>query len=62
MSEDWADYDTGLFCRHWGDPVDCDRLCARCGHGCVVHSVTDQGTYCTEADCDYESWVEDDDH
>jgi len=34
--DDWADYDTGPFCTHWGDE-DCDEPC-RCGHKCRDHA------------------------
>ena len=32
-SEEW---DSGPFCQHWGDPSDCEILCA-CGHKCCEH-------------------------
>ncbi len=32
MSEDdWEDYETGPFCRHWLHPSDCDAHCPKCG-------------------------------
>ena len=31
------EYDTGPFCRHYGDPTYCDHLCGRCGHKCSEH-------------------------
>ena len=33
--DDWAD--SGPFCRHWSDPIDCEIECARCGHACSSH-------------------------
>lgn len=36
--DDWADYESGPYCRHWSDPTDCDELCDTCGHRCSEHS------------------------
>lgn len=36
MDDDAPDHDSGPFCRHWGDPYDCERLCT-CGHACRRH-------------------------
>jgi hypothetical protein len=47
--EDWSNYETGPFCRHWGDPSDCDRKCV-CGHTCVEHDFAEPGA-CMECDC-----------
>ena len=27
MTDDQCDYESGPFCRHWGDPSDCDVEC-----------------------------------
>jgi len=35
--DDRSDYDSGPFCRHWGDPSDCDEVCLTCGHKCCEH-------------------------
>ena len=37
----WENYETGPFCRHWGDPSDCDEICDNCGHACHKHSKWD---------------------
>lgn len=50
MSDDWADYESGPFCRHWSDPTDCEIVCARCGHRCVNHPL-DLDLGCHECDC-----------
>lgn len=34
---DWSGYESGPFCKHWGDPSDCEEVCARCGHPCCAH-------------------------
>jgi len=36
-----AEYDSGPFCRHWGDPGDCEEACAACGHPCRQHPYDD---------------------
>ncbi len=55
-----TDYDSGPFCRHWSDPIDCAELCAKCGHSCAKHSYGDGDTDCFEDDCDCQEWVETD--
>jgi hypothetical protein len=38
MTEDsWDNYESGPFCQHWGDPVDCDTVCMCCTHQCHEH-------------------------
>lgn len=56
---DWGDYQSGPFCRHWGDPIDCDEACARngCGHRCGAHDAAEGLTGCHECEC--EGWMED---
>lgn len=44
--------DSGPFCRHWGDPVDCDEKCT-CGHTCGQHSYGDS---CDVPDCTCDTW------
>lgn len=58
VSDDWSDYETGPFCRHWGDPADCDIPCGECEHRCTQHGATDGLSGCLEADCSCEAWVE----
>jgi hypothetical protein len=45
----WDNYESGPFCRHWGDPSDCDELCLTCNHRCVDHGFSD--SECNECDC-----------
>jgi hypothetical protein len=47
-AEDW---NSGPFCRHWGDPSDCNEKCAACGHWCSAHSQSDTLQDCRECDC-----------
>ncbi len=49
------DYESGPFCRHWGDPADCDEPCARCGHRCSDHPYDG---CCDEDDCSCPDFVE----
>lgn len=44
--------DSGPFCRHWSDPFDCEKVCARCGHLCGQHGESG----CREEDCECEQW------
>lgn len=34
---DGNEWDSGPYCRHWGDPSDCGSECATCGHQCCQH-------------------------
>lgn len=36
--EDWEDYESGPYCRHWNITYECDDRCATCGHLCIAHS------------------------
>lgn len=36
---DYADFDSGPYCRHWRDPLDCEDRCLRCGHRCYMHEI-----------------------
>jgi hypothetical protein len=49
MSDDEIDveYQSGPYCRHWGDPVDCEETCVDCGHRCGVHP----SDGCSRCDC-----------
>lgn len=49
MEDEFEDYDSGPFCRHWGDPSDCEEVCAACDHSCPQHSYYDDE--CNECDC-----------
>ena len=53
---DWADYDSGPFCRHWGDPSDCEEKCGSCGHGCAWHWY--DGNACHNLFCICTSWID----
>lgn len=52
MSDEWDD-ESGPFCRHWGDPSDCEEKCWWCGHRCNQHWGTDE---CDEDGCDCQQW------
>ena len=43
------DCDSGPFCRHWGDPSDCNEKC-KCGHKCCQHDYIDND--CCICDCE----------
>lgn len=59
--DDWTDYESGPFCRHYGDPNDCDEVCATCGHRCTQHRFGDwDTTECTEDGCECEEWKDSD--
>ena len=62
MCEEDEYWESGPFCRHWGDPSDCDERCATCGHLCRWHSYGDGKTDCFEDedddDCECTEWVE----
>ncbi len=50
-TEDWADYESGPFCRHYGDPSDCSEKCAVCGHECHEHHLS-----CDHEGCACPAW------
>ena len=52
----WEDYESGPFCRHWGDPSDCDNECATCHHYCYQHGQSEGDFACNECEC--EKWAE----
>lgn len=49
-AEDSGEWNTGPFCRHWGDPADCDILCT-CKHPCKIHDLDDDSSECNEEGC-----------
>lgn len=51
-TDEWADYETGPFCRHWRVAWDSDRACERCGHRCDQHREA-----CDEPACTCAAWV-----
>jgi hypothetical protein len=53
---DEGDYESGPFCRHWGDPSDCEEKCATCGHRCPEHEFVAPGP-CMEDNCSCEAWA-----
>ena len=57
--EDWSDYQTGPFCRHWCDPIDCTERCKTCGHKCTEHDFESPGA-CMEDGCSCKEWLEED--
>lgn len=58
MSDEWDSYETGPFCRHWGDPSECDEVCATCGHKCSRHDIDPDDSECMVQDCDCKKWEE----
>lgn len=54
--EDTDFVESGPFCRHWGDPSDCDWKCANCGHTCAEHGGIDEK--CHVEGCSCEEWKE----
>jgi hypothetical protein len=40
-TDDWVDYESGPFCRHWGELGACDDKC-KCGHECRLHPSYDE--------------------
>ena len=57
MSEDeeYVEYESGPYCRHWSEVGDCVLLCATCGHRCWEHEVG-SGAACMEDGCACEEW------
>lgn len=57
-ADPWENYETGPFCRHFGDPSDCDELCERCGHKCHEHGAgVDNDEPCSHDGCICHGWV-----
>lgn len=56
--DEYVDYNSGPFCRHWGDPSDCDETCARCGHKCTEHGAEDGEFACGVDDCPCAKWID----
>lgn len=48
-SDDYADQESGPFCRHWSEACCCTRICATCGHECSWHFGDDDDAYCNGA-------------
>jgi hypothetical protein len=53
--EEYQEYHSGPFCRHFGDPSDCDEVCLSCGHHCCKHDYCDPYA-CMECECS--AWKE----
>ena len=51
---DFTDYDSGPYCRHWGDPSDCEEKCSARGHRCGFHYLDS----CNEIKCACTGWKE----
>ena len=64
MTDDEVDsfenYSTGPFCRHYGDPSDCDDVCGRCGHLCHQHDQYEDDSECNVDNCFCNTWAEED--
>lgn len=54
--QDFTDYESGPFCRHFSDPSDCEIECDRCGDRCGRHDAAEGSTECNECECP--AWVE----
>ncbi len=54
--EYWENYESGPFCRHWSDPIDCEEVCATCGHGCTDHAYEDGERDCGAEGCTCQEW------
>jgi len=55
--DDYRDYGSGPFCRHWGDLSDCDELCNACGHKCREHDYGGKDdSECRVDGCVCKSW------
>lgn len=52
-ADDWSDYNSGPFCRHYSDPYDCDTPCGSCGHPCCRHREE-----CEDDGCACDTWTE----
>lgn len=48
----WADYESGPFCRCWGELGFCENTCKRCGHFCKLHFPES----CEVEGCDCPAW------
>lgn len=57
--DDDHEVESGPFCRHYGDPADCDHECQICGHTCSQHVQDDFG-YCRVDECECQEWREKD--
>ena len=55
MTDDWGDYESGPFCRHWGAYGDCDIVCTTCRHPCEHHGISSE-IGCE--DCECPTWKE----
>ncbi len=56
--DDWTDYESGPFCRHWSEASDCEEVCQTCGHGCIQHGFGDgSDTDCRIDECGCEAWT-----
>lgn len=56
--DDWSDYDSGPFCRHYSQLGDCDDICGACGHSCNMHDGGNDGNGCDENGCTCPGWKE----
>lgn len=50
MDDEWDDYESGPFCKHWDNVGACDELC-KCGHRCGAHDHWDGGCYEDGCEC-----------
>lgn len=54
---EWWDYESGPFCRHWGELGYCEKPCPTCGHACNEHR---DDTACMFTGCSCAGWPKDD--
>lgn len=48
------EWNSGPFCRHYGDPSDCETECGACGHSCHYHHDEE----CMVEGCQCAGWEE----
>lgn len=52
VEEEDAEWQSGPFCQHYGDPGDCDEPCV-CGHTCAKHHDDE----CDVTGCSCQKWA-----
>lgn len=56
--DDTTEYESGPFCQHFADPVDCTETCLGCGHECHEHDRCMDLRPCNAPGCECPGWVE----
>lgn len=44
--EDFVEYNSGSYCRHWDDPASCEDKCGACGCECRDHGMDNDCASC----------------